>query len=224
MQDSSGARGGSLRTQIHVAIAAPVWTGLAVAATVITRAGPVSRADWETAATGLTLAAAAFWIALIVVAWVRRRPPFHEPAPDTSIARDLALALIIGLGLGAHAGLLRSASFGGAHGAAVTVYFLLLPTALLVSCSRSRITRALAEITAIMAGVELGAQVGLSYSKWKRLRWWDDITGIDAAYLGGAFAVALVWWTICKVAPGVGRRPRVWHSREDADAPAPRKA
>jgi hypothetical protein len=209
---------------IHVAIGTLTWA-VAVAVTILQLSGAGLTPEFQAITSVACGVATLFWVALIAAAWVRRRPPYVPGALHEGAGTALLLALFAGTGVGAHAGLLREATFSGSdHPAAMVVYFGLLPTALLVSVPRRPLWRAFAEIATTMAGVEVAAQLTLSWIKWKRLHWWGDITGMDAAYLGVGCAATLLWWTYQKLSPGSGRRPRIWHTRDDDDAPPPSKA
>jgi hypothetical protein len=206
---------------VHVAIAASTAACVAPAL-LIDSLGGMAR---ESIFIVLTQAGGFSAIALVtytVLKWCRRRRPFHGPALSGSLYETL-LAGITGLCLGAYTGTMHDAEVGGIHFSALVGYFGLLPVALLMCCSRRPAWRPFLDVTILMAGVEIGAQVGMMLTKHDRWYWWDDITGIDLAYWAGGMVAAVFWMIVQRKGLSVEEALRVRRMVEDGEELPPRK-
>ena len=202
--------------RLHVALAIPVAVGCVVGFPLLGIDDGIPRNTWQTIAGVATTAGAfAWWLAAAGLAWFRRhrrRSEVERTVPGR------AVAALTGALLGLFAGLYEDPEPLGMHLGAGCTYFALLPAALVSCVPRRPAWRPFADIALLMAGVEAGAQLGLSYAKWGELRWWDDVSGINLVYAEGAFAVAVVWFLVTYRV-----RRRTVTRLEGEDAPPPRK-
>lgn len=138
-------------------------------------------------ATGTVAAAFAVWL---ILRWRRWRTPCAAPDGPVRERAWFAASVIAGVGIGVFAGALNKV--GNPHWAAVLSYFLFLPAVYLAQTLGARLGRALLRVVVVTLAVEIGAQTGASLIRQGEFKYWDDITGIDAALGGSAVVVALV--------------------------------
>lgn len=156
----------------------------------------------------------------VVAKWCLRRRPYHGPAASGSSFETL-LAGLTGLCVGGYSGALHDV--GHTHYSTAFGYFGLLPLALLVCFSRRPAWRPFLDITILMAGMEIGAQVGMMLTRFKRWEWWDDITGMDLAFWAGAVLAATFWMFVQRKGLSMEEVLRVRRAVEHGETLPPRK-
>lgn len=176
---------------LHAALAVPTAAAVTPAIVVDWTGGSLRDATFVALTAGAALVAMAL-VLVIVLLWCLRRPPFHASPPEHATFASV-LAGIAGLCLGGYSGVMHDVEVLGMHFSTASGYFALLPLALLVCCGRRPVWRAYLDVSLVMAGMEIGAQVSMMLTKWRELRWWDDITGIDAVYWAGGVAATTFW-------------------------------
>ena len=205
-----------LRT--HVALAAPAAACVAPAI-LADSLGGMHRDALFLMLTSVGGVVALVALALVVVAWVRRGSPFPSAAPQGS-AFETALTGLTGACLGAYAGVMQDAYV---HLSAMVASFGMLPLALLVCCPRRPVWRPFVDVSALMAGFEVFAQLGLMLTKWHALRWWDDVTGMSLLWWGGGLAAAAFWTFAQRRGLSFHEILRIRLAVEDGERPPPRK-
>ncbi len=142
----------------------------------------------------LAPATAVGFSALAFVLWCLRWWPFDRPVVAREVTR-VAWAAIAGLGIGGYAGLLSDITVFGGEPSSAIAYFAVLPLALLACLDAVRLRHSVFRLVACMGCMEVSAQLGHSYSSFKRLTIWDEISYANAIFLASALVAAaiLVW-------------------------------
>jgi len=175
---------------LHVALAVPA-AACALPAVALHVLDAPGRPDTYEAMTICAAAVAALLAAVVVVRWWRRGTPFHERVVAGSVY-ETVVAGLAGLSIGGYAGTMWSVGVGGLHVSTAAAYLVFLPVAILVCCARRPVWRPYLDVTALMAGVEVGVQGGLMLTEFRAFRWWEDISGMNAAFwVGGASAAGI---------------------------------
>ncbi len=141
-----------------------------------------------------------------LVRWLARRPGRFDAGVGDGLARTVACAPV-GLACGWYAGSLHAWDALGPHTAAVGAYFGPLLLALAACASRAPAWMAAVDATLLTVGVELGAQSGNWWSAG-RVRYWDDITVTDVAFLACTFVAIALFAAARTYRPGWAERLR----------------
>lgn len=204
---------------MHIAIAASTAACVAPAL-LIDHLGGMHRNAIFIFLSGLGAIAAAGGALFAVVKWCLRRRPFHGPAPSGSTFETL-LAGLTGLCVGAYSGALHDV--GSFHVSTMIGHLGLLPLALLVCFARRPAWRPFLDITILMIGAEIGTQVGMMLTKYKRWVWWDDTTGLDLALWAGGVLAATFWILVQRTGLSTEEILRVRRAVEEGEMLPPRK-